>query len=578
MSREEHLKPVVALVDQLVQAGVRHLCVSPGSRSTPLTIAGARQAGLEIYTILDERSAGFFAYGLAKRSGEPVALVCTSGTAVANYLPAVIEAYFSRVPLLIITADRPAELREQGSNQTIRQTHLFSAHVKWMYELPTAEDSPILIRHARVAATRAVAVAMASPAGPVHLNYPLREPLLPPRDVDTKRVPLSFYTGVLHPAPRAIERVLGQIALAGRILIVSGPQPTTDALAVEKLAVKLRAVILADPLSGHRTSGNSEVPVLAHADVWLRADDASRDEIKPDVILRFGRAVTSKTVGQALLSWQEKPQILVDENMLWSDPQEGATDVIQANPASFCEALNSAIGDTAEVRDARLAYADQLIRLDRACQERMRERMEQLEPFFEGQIFPELARLLPDDTNLYIGNSMPIRDMDSFFPITATRLRVFANRGASGIDGVVSSAVGAAAYLREKTVLVIGDLSFFHDQNGLLAASLYHIPLVIVLVQNDGGGIFSMLSQATQQDVFPYFETPHGRDFQHTAALYGAHYTRARDWDDFRLALRDGLTRNDLTLIQIDTDRAENARLHHKVLAPPEREREEGSL
>ncbi|KUO96231.1 2-succinyl-5-enolpyruvyl-6-hydroxy-3-cyclohexene-1-carboxylic-acid synthase [Ferroacidibacillus organovorans] len=568
MSSDGHLKPVVAFVDQLAQSGVKHLCISPGSRSTPLTIAGARQAGIEIYTILDERSAGFFAFGLARRSGEPVALVCTSGTAVANYLPAVIEAYYSRVPLLVITADRPAELREQGSNQTIRQTGIFSGHVKWEYEMPTAEDSPVLIKHARIAAARAVAAATASPAGPVHVNYPLREPLLPPREVELQSMPLSFYAGVLHPDPHAITRVMKRLAEARRVLIVSGPQSESAARAIERLAVKLNVVILADPLSGHRANGSSKTPVLAHADVWLRAGHSSLDEVRPDVILRFGRALTSKSVGQALAAWQNTWQIVVEESHLWSDPQECAAEIVQANPVSFCEVLASACDDFAQMRDLRRAYAFQLMELDHACREGLRERMDGLEPFFEGQLFFELARLLPDDTNLYVGNSMPIRDMDSFFPVTSTRLRVFANRGASGIDGVVSSAVGTAAYQREKTVLVIGDLSFFHDQNGLLAACHYHIPLVIVLVQNDGGGIFSMLPQATQQDVFSYFETPHGRDFQHTAALYGAHYTRARDWDDFREALHAGLMQEGLTLLQIDTDRAENARLHRAVLAP----------
>ncbi len=569
---------VGAFVDELARAGVRHACFAPGSRSTPLVLALAREPRIRLWDHLDERSAAFFALGLAKALREPVALVCTSGTAAANFLPAVIEARYSRVPLLVLTADRPPELRDVGAPQAIDQLRLYGPYAKWFVEVALPEATPTLLRYARMLAARATATARAEPAGPVHLNFPLREPLIPlaaePPDISGSEAlawrgrpegqPFArVLAGSKQPDASLVRELAMLLAELPHGVIVAGPQPDEAlAPALARLAATLGYPILADPLSQARCGPHDRALVVDAYDAFLR-DPEIAGALAPQVVLRFGSVPTSKPLLLYLERHAGTQQIVVDPAG-WPDPLHLASHVVHADPSALAEALaiqlaavgcrpDPAWGETWGAVDARAraTIADELARIE--------------EPF-EGRVFAELAALLPDGATLFAGNSMPVRDLDTFFPSSERRLRFLANRGANGIDGVVSTALGAAAALAGPLALVIGDLSFYHDMNGLLAARRHGLRATIVLLNNDGGGIFSFLPQAEHGEQFErLFGTPHGLDFRHVAALYGLAFTRVESWPAFREAVRASLAGDGVSVIEVPTERPRNVELHRRI-------------
>lgn len=461
---------VGAFVDELVRSGVRHFCVCPGSRSTPLALTIAGHGAARLWMHIDERSAGFFGLGLAKALREPVALVCTSGTAAANFMPAVVEAFFARVPLLVLTADRPHELRDCGAPQTIDQVRLFGAHVKWFVDLAEPDATPELLRYVRTVACRAAATALRGPAGPVHINCPYREPLIPlpgPEPATLEQRPGDRpYVAVAH-APRApdaglVAALAAELRVARRGLIVCGPQndpALADALV--RLAEALGYPILADPLSGLRRGPHDRALVLDCYDAALRDGDLV-ERFAPELVLRFGAMPTSKPLLLFLQRHGDCRQILVDGDGGWNEPTLLASDVVHAEPRLLCTALTAELPEPPpDVGTA--AWAASWSAADRAAREAIAARLATLDELFEGKVFAELAALLPDGALLYAGNSMPVRDLDTFFAAGDRAVRVLANRGANGIDGVVSSALGAGAAGIGPLVLVIGDLSFYHD-------------------------------------------------------------------------------------------------------------------
>ena len=573
-----------AFVDELTRAGVRNACVCPGSRSTPLAIKLACHPGLRIWVHVDERSCGFFALGMARALGEPVALLCSSGTAAANFLPAVVEAHHARVPLIVLTADRPPEVRAFGAAQTIDQVHLYGGHVKWFVDMPVPEVTDDLLRHARAVAGRAVAIAVAKPAGPVHLNFPFREPLLPltesgedvtvldpiAREGRPGDVPYVTATrDARPPAPDFVAALATDLAATPRGIIVCGPQDDPAlAEAVSGLAAAVGYPVLADPLSQVRCGRHDLVPVVDSYDAFLRDETICR-ELAPDIVIRFGAPPTSKPLLQYLQRFPASRQVLIDEDGGWRDPMLLASDVVHADPCLTCDALSHAVlarGGSADPRQwlqtwqalgglSRAAIADQVgAEVDAS----------------EGRVFAELAGLLPEGTTLFAGNSMPVRDLDAFFPATGHAIRFMANRGANGIDGVVSSALGVAAITDSPLVLVIGDLSFYHDLNGLLAAKKHGLRATIIVINNDGGGIFSFLPQATAvaPDAFEeLFGTPIGLDVEAAARLYGACFVRSTSWEIFRKAVADGIAGDGLTIVEVVTDRRQNVAQHRAVSA-----------
>jgi len=577
---------VGAFVDELVRAGVRHFCVCPGSRSTPLALTIARHPAAKLWMHIDERSAAFFGLGLAKTLREPVVLVCTSGTAAANFMSAVVEAFCARIPLIVLTADRPHELRDVGAPQTINQINLFGTHVKWFVDLAEPDAAPAMLRYTRTVADRAVALARRGPAGPVHINCPYREPLLPDpaaaraaaeaRAADRPYVTVS--AGVRAPDPALVAALAHDLSTLPRGLIICGPQDD-PALAndLTRLAGALGYPILADPLSNLRNGAHDRTLVLDCYDAFLR-DAAFVERFAPQVVLRFGAMPVSKPLLLYLQRHQSCRLIVVDGDGGWNEPTLLASDMIYADARLLCEALVAMLSH----REERISTQSSVVSVPAVAEisawagawqaahqctrAAIAARFETLDQLFEGRVFAELAVLLPAGALLYAGNSMPIRDLDTFFPGSEHAIRLIANRGANGIDGVVSSALGAAAAALGPTVLVIGDLSFYHDSNGLLAAMQHHLNLTIILLNNDGGGIFSFLPQAGDPEYFEtLFGTPHGLDFRPLAQMYGARYEHVTGWETFRTAVQRGIAAGGLHIVEVPTERACNVTLHREI-------------
>jgi 2-succinyl-5-enolpyruvyl-6-hydroxy-3-cyclohexene-1-carboxylate synthase len=576
---------VGAFVDELARAGVRHVCLAPGSRSTPLALTIAAHPALTVWVHLDERSAAFFALGMARTLGTPVAVLCTSGSAAANFFPAVVEARLAGVPLLLLTADRPPELREVGAAQTIDQDRLYGDHAKWFVDVALPEATPELLRYARTLAGRAAATAVAAPAGPVHLNFPFREPLVPtpmapPEGLSagdalawSGRPDGAPWVVVSDPAPAAevsaVRRLATRLATASRPLIVCGPQPNGALAApLAALARSLGAPLLADPLSQLRWGPHDRTTVIDRYDAVLR-DDATAAGLAPDLVLRIGGPPTSKALLQYLQRHGTAHHVVVDAAR-WPDPTLLAAEVVHADPRALCEQLlEGALADPAAPPDAWLTTWRAMDAA--ACHALASYRAALTEPF-EGAALAEVAALVPAGGTLFVSSSMPVRDLDAFAAGDARPLRVLANRGANGIDGVVSSALGAAAAARARRegplVLVIGDIAFYHDMNGLLAAKLHALDATIVVLNNDGGGIFSFLPQAGRPEHFEQlFGTPHGLTFAPVAELYGARYRLVETLEALREAVSGGIAGRGLHVVEMRSERTRNVALHREAWA-----------
>jgi 2-succinyl-5-enolpyruvyl-6-hydroxy-3-cyclohexene-1-carboxylate synthase len=564
-----------AFVDELARAGVGDACVCPGSRSTPLAIALANHPAIKVWTHLDERSAAFFALGMAKYARRAIAVLCTSGSAAANFFPAVIEARYARVPLIVLTADRPHELRDTGAPQTIDQIRLYGAHVKWFVEMALPEATPSALRYARAIACRAVAEAAAAPAGPVHLNFPFREPFMPQADDDAPpsagapdRPPhINVDDAAPAPADDAVTAIAADIRACARGLIVCGPNNAADyADAVGRLGAHLGFPILADPLSQVRCGPHDRSTVVDSYDAFLRLEEFARRYV-PDVVLRFGALPTSKPLVRYLEGQQAAcRQIFVDTSG-WNDTALLPARVLHADPGLLCtRLLNELRGYNPPPGSER--WCQDWLKIASLARSAIARHLEGLQIPFEGKVFAELAALLPSAAVLYAGNSMPVRDLDTFFPGRTSPVRFMSNRGANGIDGVVSSALGAGANAGVPLVLAIGDLAFYHDSNGLLAARQHRLQATIVLLNNNGGGIFSFLPQADHPQHFEQlFGTPHGLDFSRFAAVYDAGFTRIATWEDFRCAVGQALKSPGVNIVEVPTERASNVRLHREVWA-----------
>jgi 2-succinyl-5-enolpyruvyl-6-hydroxy-3-cyclohexene-1-carboxylate synthase len=574
-----------AFFEELARSGVQHVVVSPGSRSTPLVVAARRTPELRCWPVVDERSAGFFALGLARQSAAPVALLCTSGTAAANYLPAVIEAHYGRVPLLILTADRPPELREWGAGQTIDQVGIYGNCVRGFVELPLPEAGAAPLRYVRRLACRAVSDARGGVAGPVHLNWPLREPLDPgeaaagshagrgeraeSRDVESARLEVAVGEAALPPAE--IEALVELVAAYERGWIVCGPlAPDADrSRMLAEFARQSGWPLIADPISQMRCGPHVEgAPILAHTDLCLRDPELARDWA-PDVVLRIGDSPVSKALRLALEARPPEQLILVDPDGVWHDPSHLATRRLVADPARLCGAwLEAWRARGGAARES--SYTRALVAADRRADEALARAQVLDAALLEPRAVAELAAALPAAATLYVSNSMPIRDLDAFLPLDSRPLALLGHRGASGIDGLVSAAAGAAAADRGPVVLLLGDLALLHDIGGLLTAASLECPLSILVLNNDGGGIFSFLPVAERGESVDFerlFRTPHGLDFSHAAALAGARFVRVRDAAALSSALADAIGAPGLDLIEVPVDRDANVKRFRELSA-----------
>jgi 2-succinyl-5-enolpyruvyl-6-hydroxy-3-cyclohexene-1-carboxylate synthase len=559
-----------AFADELVRCGVREVCTSPGSRSTPLVLSLVRQAGLRATSHLDERSGGFFALGLAKASGRPVALACTSGTAAANYAPAVIEAYEARVPLLVLTADRPPELRELGAGQTIDQVKLYGSAAKWFFQVDDHPATPERVRWLRQLACRACWTALEGRPGPVHLNFSLREPLVLDGPLPAEEpggggraggrpwVTRPGRTAALDPA--LLDGLAGELERRPRAIVVAGRAERDPRLGAALAAFAERAGI---PLLAEPTSGARRGPAaVAHYDALLR-DPAWAGARQPELVLRVGDLPTSKPLRQWLHGLGEETlQVAFDPENAWQDPAGAAATLLPADPRAAIEALAERLPRKPRAR----GWLEGWTGPDRAAAGAIAGVLGARPELSEPRVAAELGVRLPAEATLVVASSMPIRDVETFFPARPTPPRVLANRGANGIDGTVSTAFGVAAAAPGPVVLLIGDVALLHDIGGLLAARRLGLPLAIVLLDNDGGGIFHFLPVAREGAAFEdHVATPHGTDFSHAAALYGLAHERVAAPEPFRAALDGALASDGATLIHVRTDREENVTLHRAI-------------
>ena len=557
------------LLDEFGRCGLRDVCISPGGRSTPLAAALA-QSRLRPWTITDERDAAFFALGLAQASDRPVVLVCTSGTAVANYAPAVAEAAFAEVPLVLVTADRPAELRDCGAAQTIRQDGIFGHHCKWTHEAATPAEGVDLHDYWRSLACRAVARAAEGPAGPVHLNLPFREPLVAEdqsRAVDTGRpggLPwVRISRTPCRPSADEVERLV-PLFTGGRGCIVAGPRtPVASVDAIASLAVHLGWPLLADPLSGLRHGAHAARDrIIDSYDVFLRDPDLGR-AFAPDVVLRFGAPPTSKPL-QKWLSTSPATQVLAGVGPTWSDPSFRVSEVVCGDATAFCDTVRRRT--TAASPDRR--WADDWIELARRTRLSVDDLALGDRTPFEGAIAARLMRLLPPGAHLFVGSSMPVRDIDTFGGGRRDALRILSNRGANGIDGVVATALGVAAAVDGPTFLLVGDLSFLHDVGALQVAARHRLDLCVVVPNNDGGGIFSFLPQARLRDAFePFFGTPHGLSLEPAIRMCGGTHVAIDSPEGLAPAIASFGRGSGLRVVEVPTDRNRNVVRHREIVA-----------
>lgn len=564
--------------DELARSGVQHACVSPGSRSTPLVMSLVEQSKIRTWVHLDERSSGYFALGIARALDRPVIVVTTSGTAAANLFPAVVESHYSHAPLLILTADRPSEQWGWGANQTVDQTRMYGSHTKLSVNMPSPEDSPDLLRYARAMACRAVSAAAQPPVGPVHINFPFREPLVPEQIPNCKPERASqltedawkgrdgdnAYTNVHH-ARRSlnkeqIAKISSELQKLRRGVIICGPQ---NDLAfppdLTALARMLGFPILADPLSQIRCGSHDRQLVLDSYDTFLGSHKLMT-ALEPQVILRFGATPTSKALLNFMKHHQRAHQILIQDTD-WPDPMHVATMMLHADPSQVASSLSS--GPSVMPDED---WINQWLVVATATRNKISQQLTEINGMFEGRIFSELSELMPDGGILFSGNSMPVRYLDTFHQSTSRQIRFLANRGASGIDGVVSTALGTGAVLTSPTVLVIGDISFYHDLNGLFAAKQYPINATIIVANNDGGGIFSYLPQRNYPATFEkYFATPHGITFEPAAQMYHLAYSKIGTWQEFRDSLSKSLNRSGSTILEVPGNREQNFSLHRGI-------------
>jgi 2-succinyl-5-enolpyruvyl-6-hydroxy-3-cyclohexene-1-carboxylate synthase len=576
---------LTAFVDELARCGMRDACTSPGSRCAPLVLSLAREPRLRCHSHVDERCAGFFALGLAKASGLPVAVTCTSGTAVAELAPAVVEACEARVPLLLLTADRPAELRDNGAGQAIDQLKLFGDAAKWFFEVSVDGADEQRLRWMRTLACRAYWTSLEGRPGVVHLNFPLREPLVtddePPPDATARDGGRPYVSRPVSRGARGNHaRLAALLSHARSGIVVAGREERTPGLGehVARFAAAAGWPLLADPLSGARRGSAA----IAHYDALLR-DRALCASLAPDVVLRVGDLPVSKPLRTWLAGLGDTPQIALDPEGAWQDPASVTSESLAAPPAAALrylteQAISSQSGWQCE-RDWLSSW--------RSADERAAEAI--LGALGRGGlsepvVAAELGVLLAAEATLFVASSMPVRDIETFWPVRDDPPRVLCNRGANGIDGTISSAFGAAAGGGGPVLALIGDVALAHDIGGLLAASRLGLKLTIVLLDNDGGGIFDFLpvssaasaratdpsargaGDAATDDIYSrHIATPTGLDFADAARLYGLAHERVGDVSELRAALERALAGAGSAIVEVRTRRDGNVQLHRRV-------------
>jgi 2-succinyl-5-enolpyruvyl-6-hydroxy-3-cyclohexene-1-carboxylate synthase len=534
-------------VDELAAQGVEYACVSPGSRSAPIAMAMQRHPRIKVIVHIDERSGSFFGVGLGKATGKPAVLLCTSGTAAAEFHAAVVEASFSRTPLIVLTADRPPELLDVGANQAIDQQHLYGTAVRWFFDPGVPVDIPGAPRIWRRLAARAVAEAA---GGPVHINLPFREPLVPPPG----QVPApqgeagqTVTTGRMMPTPAQLATLASALQRARRPLVVAGEMRDGDRLA--PALTRLGLPVLAEPGSQLRRAETGGA--VESYEALLRAGWSL--EHGPDLVIRVGATPTSRALN-AWLAAAAPPTFLIDPDHLWRDQDHLARHVVACDVQALLEALPPM---------NRTDWRDEWLKAGKKVAAAISATLIST-PVHEGHIVRALAARLPEAAQVFIGSSMPIRAADTFWPLAKPQQRFHGNRGASGIDGLVSTGLGVATGRSDvPTVLLLGDLSVYHDMNGLWAIGRHGVRATVVVCDNNGGGVFNFLPQAQHQDVFEeIFATPLGLDFAQIARLYGLVYSPVHDRSGLEPAIADAIDKATPTMVVVRFKRDDSVSGH----------------
>ncbi len=562
------------IVEELVRTGVELFCVAPGSRSTPLVAALAANERARSLIHFDERGTAFAALGCARATGRPAAWITTSGTAVANGLPAVVEAATDGVPIILLTADRPPELRQTGANQTIDQPDIFGDYVRWRFDLP-APDAGVDPAMVLTTVDQAVYRARRAPSGPVHLNLMFREPFIPePGDREVgQSAPERWsrggepYTRYAATRPAVdldeVELLWEELQPVERGLVVAGRLPSRkQGEAVLRLAESLGWPLLPDVGSQVRLGARSENLVPYH-DALLASEPFKASHV-PQAVLHLGGRAVSKRLEQFLAGSRPDPYVVVRENPFRLDPGHRVTHSVEAEVLDLCAALTKVAERRPPVPAApwTASWRGASEKVDRRLDLSSAQTKELNEPLVARLI----SRHIPGEHSLCVASSMPIRDLDTYAAEDGAPVPVAANRGASGIDGTVATAAGFVRASGRPVTLLIGDLALLHDLNSL--AMLRDLPVVVVVLNNDGGAIFSFLPVARHREFFePYFGTPQGLSFEHAAAMFGLGYERPSTTTEFVEAYRTVCDRNGPALIEVRTDREENTEVHRRLLS-----------
>ncbi len=549
-------------VSQLSKLGVRHVCISPGSRNTPLTLAFAQNKSFKKYIHVDERSSGFFALGIAKKSKQPVAIVTTSGTAVAELYPAIIEAFIQRVPLIICTADRPAYLINTGANQTINQKNIFSNHIRCFVDfgLPTLNLPKLKLFCKNV--VNSIEIGVVSNPGPIHFNFPFKKPLEPNSFTDNIDIRIKEYL-LSKPKTKAItlkrsevSKFISSLDKSKRPLLHIGWSefPSQFYKKLIKFSSKNNIPILVDGTSDLRfCKGNNQTIITNHSAFLPYI------ETEPDLIINFGNAPTSNSVLNYFENTSAK-RILVNKFGDLKDPAITKGELFKCDPIVILDQLIRYNFNASKLNK----WNGYIIEKDTICE--VQKKLIHSSSFGnESRIVNEVLSIIPENSNLFVSNSLPIRDFDYFASKRKSNLNIYTNRGASGIDGIISTASGIASQTNNATFLIIGDLAFYHNINALATLKEMSIPLKIILVNNNGGGIFNMLPVADSSKNFSkYFTTSQNLDFGNIVKAFNGNYYLAKTWNSLRKNLMKVIEKNSYSVIEILTDANNSVNMRKK--------------
>lgn len=554
-----------AFVNELVANGLKHACISPGSRNTPLTIAFAKNKKIKKYVLIDERSSAFFALGLAKVKNEPVALVTTSGTATAELYPAIIEAYKQRIPLIVCTADRPPGFLERGANQTINQQNIYANHIRYFKDMGMPQINAEKIKSVRKTTHKSIDISLHKNPGPIHLNFPFNKPFEP--DAFTHQI-----SNAINEIAQSKKSIIGQSAKNKddfisykklfndlivtlnsfeKGIIIVGPENYTGSFhkKVVQLADRLNYPVLADGVSQLRFNAHSKKNIISNYDAILRSEEFSKKH-RPDIILHFGRTVTSKGLENYLTKIKCQKYLINKFGDIF-DPSNNTTASFKYLPSAFCDEII----DRMNKKQIESEWLNSFVNADTITEKIKNKIISKAKYPIESRIVKEVLDLIPAGSNIMLSNSMPIRDFDYFASNTNKKITVFNNRGASGVDGIISTAMGISKRSKKPTVLLTGDIAFYYDLNGLLQARENSNPLTIILINNNGGGIFRILPISKYKDVFEkYFLTPHNLNFAELTKGFGVKHTLIKNWNHFRNSFNTAIRNKNTQVLELKTD------------------------